>query len=399
VSWSRSALALLHLGSVPALAAPTPATVQVGEGKGLTATSADGRFSSTVRTRFVPRFDFISPAAPDGGRAPALSRANIATARLWVQGHAFDPTFTYVVQLAYAGRDYRDGTISPLFDAYVDWKPTRDLNLRVGQFFVPFDRLRTVREFALQTTDRPRPVNELTLDRDVGVVLYSEHLFGDASPVAYRVGLWGGKGINALNAPPAGLLGTARLELRPLGEIDDDSEGDLERRAAPALALGAGAAYNLNTTRQKSTTGAAWTANTADYLHLAADLTFKWRGFALQGEGLYREAAADELRGEAADGAPVVEWARSGRGAVVQASYLTAANVEVVARGSRLWANPDTDPRWVAEIEAEPHELLAGLNWYKNGHRFKAQTHWIAVFGDSVAEGRHTVVGQLDMMF
>jgi hypothetical protein len=59
---------------------------------------------------------------------------------------------------------------------------------------VPFDRLRTVREFSLQLTDRPRPVTELTLDRDVGMVMYSDNFLSDKSPLAYRVGVFGGGG-------------------------------------------------------------------------------------------------------------------------------------------------------------------------------------------------------------
>ena len=53
-----------------------------------------------------------------------------------------------------------------IYDAFLDWKAHRDISVKAGQFFVPFDRLRTVREFALQMGDRPRPVAELTLDRD-----------------------------------------------------------------------------------------------------------------------------------------------------------------------------------------------------------------------------------------
>jgi len=256
-----------------------------------------------------------------------------------------------------------------------------------------------VREFALQMTDRPRPVGELTLDRDVGVTVYSDHLGADRSPLAYRVGVFGGGGTNLTSSKPAGALFVGRLELRPFGDVDDDSEGDLENRAKPGLALGGGVAYNLNTNRQKSTTGATVTAGTIDYLHAAADLVFKWHGLALQGEYVRRQAAQDALVLQADDGSVTEQWARSGHGWVAQLSYHAPFGVEWVARGSQMGALGETDPAFVSELQTKRNEVAAGLNWYRNGHRFKVQTTWQAVFGDDFGAANHTLATQLDVMF
>src|SRR5690606_25076004 len=97
------------------------------------------------------------------------------------------------------------------------------------------------------------------------------HLGGPSSPLAYRLGAFGGGGPNATGGHEPGGLFVGRVELRPLGEIDDDSDGDLARRARPGLALGVGAAYNLNTPRARSTTSTVYEGGTADYLHLAGD--------------------------------------------------------------------------------------------------------------------------------
>lgn len=378
--------------AAPAAEPAAPPEVTAAVGRGVTVTSGDGRYSMNLRARIVPRLDVELPPPVDRGPIEPRTRATIATARLWLQGHLFTPDLRYVVQIAYAGRDYRDGATSPLFDAFVDWRAHRDASLKVGQYFVPFDRLRTVREYALQMVDRPRPVGEMTLDRDVGVTLYSDHLGADASPVAYRLGVFGGGGTNLTSTRPAGALFVGRLELRPLGDLDDDSEGDLERRARPGLAIGAGVAYNLNTNRQRSTTGAALVNGSVDYLHAAADLTFKWRGLAVQGEYLYREASEDELPGEAGS-----EWSRSGQGWVAQASYATPPGVEVVVRGSQMFAAEGTDPKLVDEIDARGNEVGAGINWYRAGHRFKVQTGWIALWGDDFAQATHTLTTQLDL--
>lgn len=344
-------------------------------GKGFTLKYGDA-FSFNLRSRFQIRYQLDIPAENANSERDPTQLVNIGTARLWFSGNVFNPQLTYMIQLAVAGRDYRDGAISPIFDAYIDWKPLPNLSVRAGQFFVPFDRLRTVREFALQMADRPVPIGELTLDRDVGVLLYSEKFLG--SPFTWRVGAFGGGGTNLNNGKEPGVLLTARLELRPLGPIDDDSEGDLERRAKPGLAIGAGIAHNSNTNRQRSTTGTTFTGGTTDYLHLAADAVFKWQGFAAQLEYLWKDGSADTVPTVNADGDPTNQWTRSASGWVAQASYTFDPPFEVVGRFSKLYAFDGTDPAL-----QDTDEYGVGFNYYINGHQFKLQTDFIAkVYGD-----------------
>jgi hypothetical protein len=200
---------------VPEAAAAKPqAEISAAAGKGFTIKYGDA-FSFNLRSRFQLRYQLDLPPENDAGEREETQLVNINTARLWFSGNVFNPGLTYMIQLAVAGRDYRDGAISPIFDAYIDWKATDTLAIRAGQFFVPFDRLRTVREFALQLAERPVPVGELTLDRDVGVVLYSEKFLG--SPFTWRAGVFGGGGTNLTTGKEPGLLAMARLEARPLG--------------------------------------------------------------------------------------------------------------------------------------------------------------------------------------
>ena len=80
----------------------------------------------------------------------------LRTARIWWTGSVLDPSLRYGLQLALGANDFEPGNASPIFDAYVESTHLRELNVRVGQFFVPFDRARTVRESALMTTDGAR---------------------------------------------------------------------------------------------------------------------------------------------------------------------------------------------------------------------------------------------------
>ncbi|WP_284721856.1 porin [Polyangium sorediatum] len=364
-------------GSAAAVEPKPPVEISGSPGNGVTVKVGDV-FSFNARSRIQLRYQINVPPADDQGERDFQQIVNIGTARLWFSGHVYRPELTYMIQLAIAGRDYRDGATSPIFDAYIDWKIHRDFNVRAGQFFVPFDRLRTVREFALQMADRPVPVGELTLDRDAGITLYSENFLGKESPVAWRLSAFGGGGTNLTTSREPGALLVGRLELRPLGKIDDDSEGDLDRRRKPAVALGGAFAANYNTNRLRSTTGATFLGGTTDYLHAAADVVFKWRGFALQGEYLWKRADVDRIESTDEDGNARTEYTRSGQGTVVQASYVFDPPIEIVARFSRLYAFGGTDPKLVSEVQSRGQEVGVGLNYYFNKHKMKLQADWIA---------------------
>lgn len=342
-------------------------------GQGLTVAVGDA-FSLNIKSRILIRYQLNT--FEEQGKSPT-QLVNIGTARVWLGGHIYKPELTYQIQLAVAGKDYRDGTASPVFDAYMEWRAHRDFSVRAGQYFVPFDRLRTVREWGLQTAERPRPVQEFTLDRDVGVTFFSERFLGDESPFAWYVSAFGGRGGNQVNASEVGALLAARLELRPLGPIDDDREGDLERREKPGLALGAGAARNINTNRLRGTTGPTFVGGTTDDTQWVADAVFKWMGIAVQAQYLSKDTSTLLIQSEQ-DGAELVEYTREGQGWVLQASYTWDPPFEVVGRLSRLYAGDTLDPLFVREVNRRGNEVLAGVNYYFNGHRMKAQATWVA---------------------
>lgn len=373
---------------------------EAAPGKGLTV-KVGKVFSLNIKSRIQIRYQINIPAPDDDGNRNTKQVVNIGTARLWFAGHILTPKLQYMIQLAVAGRDYRDGATSPLYDAYLDWAIHRDIGIKVGQYFVPFDRLRTVREFALQMADRPRAVGELTLDRDVGATLYSEHFLHDKSPVAYRIGAFGGGGLNLVNGKKPGGLFVGRLEVRPLGAIDDDQEGDLERRKRPGLALGGAFAANLNTDRQKSTTGITYAGGTTHYYHAAADLVFKWRGWAIEGEYLRKWASKYSLVSTDPEGMTVTEYTRSGQGWVAQTSYVFDPPIELVARLSGMYALGATDPAFVADLQRRGQEVAGGVNYYFNGHRMKLQADWIGLMPHDFdfRRAEHIVHVQLDVTF
>ena len=355
--------------------------------------------SLALKTRVQLRYQISTDLQAPKTAADPQQLFTVGTARVFLRGHVLERDVTYLLQLAVADRDFRDGAKSPIYDAYLNYRAHRDFELRVGQFFVPFDRLRTVSEYALQLAERPRPVSELTLDRDVGVMVFSNAFLADDSPLAFRLGAFGGGGPNQTTPKAAGGLLVARVELRPLGPIDDGEEGDLLRREKPGLALGVGAARNWNSNRQKSTTGPAFAGGTVDQSHAVVDTTFKWHGLALQGEYLWKYAQHNVIVSRDRDGSTREEPTRSARGWVVQASYVFETPYEFVARASRMNAAPGTDPALIADLRAHGQEFAVGLNRYINGHRFKAQATWIARMPRDLdyAKAEHTGYVLLDV--
>ncbi|WP_434042207.1 MULTISPECIES: porin [Sorangium] len=368
------------------------ASVTAAPGKGFTVKTADGGFSSTIRARVQIRETITHTGEDD------TNEINVKTVRLAASGHVLSPDLKYSVQLAFGGNDFERDSPSPLFDAFVEYTGIRDLNVRVGQFFVPFDRARTTRESSLQLVDRQIAVRELTLDRDVGLMLSSPDLFGLDGKLSYNLFVGGGEGRNRFGGQKHGPLAVARLALRPFGAFDDDQEGDLSREAKPRLAVGVAGGYNHQTNRQSSTYGTTLALGAADYLHGAADLVFKVAGFSLSAEVVARHAARDAIEGEV-DGAPAREWTRSGYGYFVQSGFLLTERVEVAARWDQIFAERGTDPKLVELVDTQGKQVGGGLNVYLNGHALKVQGDYFYIFGKDASEGRHVARLQLDASF
>jgi hypothetical protein len=374
--------------------------VVLAPGKGLTVTAADKRFQVTFRSRIQLRESL------QHGDAGTTNEVQVRTLRFITQGYVLVPELKYLIQLAFGTNDFENGNSSPIFDAFVEYVKLRDLNVRIGQYFVPFDRARTIREFALQFVDRQIVVRELTLDRDMGLMFSSSDLGGLGSRLAYNLFVGGGDGRNRFadvrnpyGVQKPSVLVIGRFIVRPFGSFDDDQEGDLTRTPTPKLALGVAGGFNKASSRDHSTFGATYTQGTFDYAHGAADLVFKWHGFSLLAEGVVRQANRDTQTGTNADGDPVTEYSRSGFGYLVQAGQMVSPKAEATLRWDDLHARSGTDPALVALVNAVGRQLGAGVNYYLNGHAFKLQADYFYIFGQDVGVGNHALRAQLDASF
>jgi hypothetical protein len=386
---------------IPAAPPGPPITFIAEQGRGFTLTAGPA-FSSSIMARLQLRNTVsITDDDADPDHDPEVTNElSIRTLRLWWRGNVLLPSIRYAIQLALGANDFEPGNPSPIFDAYLDIVELRDLSFRIGQFFVPFDRARTIREFALQSVDRADVVRELTLDRDVGIAIYSNDFLGWGGRLAYQVGVFGGDGRNRIGARDPGFLYVARVSVRPFGAFDDDQEGDTLRTAEPRLAIGGAVAFNHQTDRPRSTTGTPYEGGiTFDYVHAAADVVFKYRGFATLAEVVYRQATTPSRMRTLDDGTVTTVFARDGWGWLLQASTMIGSMFEVWARWEQTVAIGATDPTLVTQGGARGHGVGGGVNLYLNAHFMKVQLDWAHSFGDDFGLGPHLVRLQLDVSF
>jgi hypothetical protein len=379
--------------------------VSLTPGKGVTFTSADNRFSVNFKSREQIR-ETVQHQVKEPGADVNTNELNVKTLRLYTSGHVLVPELKFTIQLAFGPGDFdkdaaAPASSSPIFDAFIEYVKLRDLNVRFGQYFVPFDRGRTIREFALQFVDRQTVVRELTLDRDVGLMLSSQDIAGLGGRLGYHVFVGGGEGRNRVGGQVPGPLVVGRFVVRPMGPFDDDQEGDLTRSKTPHMAIGVAAGYNHYTNRAQSTFGTVSQGAVFSYTHAAADLVFKGYGFSLLAEGVVRTAdqahrtvAVDET------GAPLREWSRSGWGYFVQGGQMLTDKLEVTARWDDLHAKKNTDPKLIALAQTQGRQVGGGLNYYLNGHALKLQADYFYIFGtENTDQPLHAVRAQIDASF
>ena len=378
------------MASANAAAQPAPSPlppVEAGLGKGITVRTPDDQASLNIRARIQVRSTFVGETDDEYDDTLEIG---IRRMRLVFQGNAMGPALTYYVQLAFSNLDTEPDLRLPLRDAYVTWAPGRGVNLRVGQMKVPFSRQRVVSSSALQMPDRSIVITELSLDRDVGLQMFSRSLLG--GKMGYAVGIFGGEGRNRV-ARAAGALYTARLEAWPFGQFDDYVEGDVQRSQAWRVAFGGGVGYNHNTNRPRSTTGTPYPAGDFDYGHAGADILVKKSGWSITSEIMYRDADRDTSAIVMNGGLSVIH-SRSGWGGFVQGGKMITDRIELTARYGRLQPSAETDPTFF-----DARELGGGFSYYIRRHDLKIQADYFAVTDTATGRGVHQARGQFQLFF
>jgi hypothetical protein len=361
----------LIVGLVAATTAPVCRGDDTGPFSPLSFQNGVGFDDPTLRWKMNLRFrtQLGVFAATELGNEPASVGGQVRRLRLRLFGNAFSKELLYTIQLSFSRADMDwDNTSFPnvVRDAVIVWRATDFFQLSFGQSKLPGNRQRVVSSGEMQFADRSIVNRAFNIDRDFAVqaALSGKLGLGDAIGNA-RFAISNGEGRNILT-PDAGLAYTARLELLPFGAFADNGdyyEGDLAYERAPKLSFGGGYSWNERTRRTGGQLGRDFGGNQTRSMGTAfADAVFKYRGFSLYGEAMYRHAK------DAVVDAASRLFVLTGYGALAQAGYFLDDRWELVARAAMV--------RPAVAVEAlakEQVQWTVGVNRYLNHHRVKLQ--------------------------
>lgn len=359
-------------------------------GKGLTATSADGKSSLNLGgyAQLIYRFtDF------DARGSDSRSDFDIRRFKLSLRGTLFNPNFGYRFQ-----GDISSGFVTE--DAFINYKFAEPLTVQVGQY-KPAQARQELTSAAQQLFPERSLANDtFNLGRDQGIQAAGSFA---GKLVDYRLGLFNGNGPNTGNTDDNHML-AGRIDLNPLGAYKMDEAGWTSDK--PLVNLGGSFAWqkietsdvgsgfdrdndvmdvalNLDQTRFTTTTTNNGTANfITDY---GKDLTWQlwtanlnatWMGASFAGE--YYSLNADPALG--------AEWDADG--------YYLQAGYQVIPQklelGLRYSAIESTDTN--ASAKFDKNETQVGVNYYFAKHDLKLQSDMTLVEDNRDANRDDTVV-------
>lgn len=389
----RAALALEPEGGVK---------ISTGPGRGITILSGDENFSLNlgaqiqIQASFTDlddnRDNFTTTPPPPAAPFPTFGTSNnssnwaVRRARILMQGHAFDPKFTYKLQFEASNGSQVDATSANnsvgLLDAWVNYEFDPVFNLAAGQMKSPFGLQQTHMSARLQTVERSNSSNFFAPPpRDVGGMLWG--LFGDADApvIEYTVGVFNGESLGTANNE-TGQQFVATLRFEPFGEEDRQklmptwlqAEGDPMHLEDPYLQIGGGFAYDQD---DNNATGRG-----VEHTKANVEMQFKMAGFSLQGEYFW-----DWFN-------PSTGSTRLNRGYYVQAGYFVLpSEFEIYARFDQVDLSQTAvssgyyaTPFPIYEVD----EYTAGLGYYfspDNPHAWKIQAEYVYRKSEGIGAG------------
>ncbi len=216
--------------------------------------------SLVISNRVQVRFTQEMPEVGDD-----VGSFRIRRAKTKFEGWVYDKKLTYELQANWPSS-------SLLEDAQLnyDFKGDKNVQLKFGQFKVPFGRQELTSSGSQEFVDRSAVSNTFARGRDIGVQLWGTPAGGK---VDWRIGLFNSNGINTSRNDNDKYQTNARLTFQPFGDVKY-SEGDFESSGQPLFAIAA--QYESNE-RPVGASGST-PAHSADTEIVGGDVVFKYKG-------------------------------------------------------------------------------------------------------------------------
>lgn len=342
--------------------------------EGIVFAHPEGRYKTALRFRIQNLLELRSFSGSDLGIEEI--RGRVRRARIRMSGHVVNPRLTYQLQLSLSreDQDWNESRFpNVLRDANFTYAliqdPDQTLSISFGQGKLPGNRQRVISSGDLQFADRSLVNRTFNIDRDFGIQGHYKR-----EQWNLKGSLSSGEGRNLSFPSDSGLAWVIRAEVLPFGPFigkEDYVEGDLKHHEQLRLSLGMTRAVFKNSNRAGGTIGTFFTTtgdpNTGtpirsdQTVHLF-DLIAKYRGWSLLAELADRSSPNGVLS--------PTQALFEGMGWMVQSGYLFADRWEVVGRFARI--SPESKSK-VDSRNTLLAQSTAGLNYYLDGHRVKAQ--------------------------
>ncbi len=283
---------VLFLSSIPAF---TQQVESYEPGEGIHITNEKDyniRFSGFLQPMVESRF------YPDIEGKKDFQRFRMRRMIAKLSGDAKEKNISYQLQIDLTGSSDGggDGTSNNyLMDAWVGWKPNRNLEIVVGQENSPTDsREMGMTSTSLQMIDRSPVALAFSSIREFGVFVNTQFKAGRNAVLLPSVALTNGDGANVFAKDHGGMKIGGRLDFLPFGKFGNGGQfrqTDMERELTPKLVIGATYSYNSGISdrrgRQSGTVlylDSLGKETLPDYQKFGIDFLFKYRGFSVLGE-------------------------------------------------------------------------------------------------------------------
>jgi len=204
----------------------------------------------------------------------------VRRARIYFAGNAFNPRFTYQFEFEFASGLTNNvseavATMSPnLRDAWINYDFDNGIEIKAGQFKVPFNLGELIPDSKQQFIDRSQTDDALSYSRDVGLDIHGRVIDKKLEYHAYVFNE--GLNSNKFNKNNEFLFG-ARVGYNFLGD-HGYTASDVDDSQEAQLMAGVAATYNR--------TGAPAAADQS-LIATTGDIAYRYRGFSAIGAGYY----------------------------------------------------------------------------------------------------------------
>ncbi len=293
-----------------------------------------------ISNRMQVRFTNEMPEVGDDVGSFRLRRM-----RTKFDGWVYTKDLTYELQFDTAAQT------NLLQDANINYdftKGKKTLQLKAGQYKVPFGRQQLTSSGSQQFVDRSVVSDTFARGRDLGLQLWGLPAGGKLD---WRIGIFNGNGRTVDRNDNDKFQTNARVTWQPFGDVKY-SEADFDSAGKPLFAV----ALQYESNERPIAAAGSTPAHTAEQEIVGGDVVFKFKGLSLFGD--YYDATTDR--------SGLVRDFDSG-GWNVQAGYfIVPAKFEVALRLAELDPNSDID-------DNEREETGVALSYYFNKHNMKLQ--------------------------